>query len=341
MAPTETVAAVVCQPGSPDSCSLRDWADHRGLLVGTAVQPGLLGDEPRYAQTVAMEFNSITPENAFKWPATEPEAGVYTWDGADSVAQTATENGQGIRGHTLVWPNTFSSGLYEILPAYVLDAPDGETMQRYIDEHIAAVVGRYADVTDRWDVVNEVISTDGSGLDPNVLTETLGEEWIVRAFTLTREFDPDADLYINDYGTANPGPKHDAMVALVDRLLEAGAPVDGVGIQGHFVVGQPDAAGLASVMADWEARGMKVALTEVDVVNNDGPEAQAGNYADLIATCLASPACVELTTWGVDDAHTWVTAVFGEQSGPLLFDESYEPKPAYDALIGVLAEADG
>lgn len=335
---TSATTAPGCDTSNASTCALRQLADLQGVLIGTAVVPSLFDEEPEYSEILAAEFNSVTPENAYKWPSTEPEQGVYTWGDADAVAEFAVLHDQRIRGHTLVWPNSFSAQQYEVLPAYVDGAPDPEALQQYVDEHIEAVVTRYAEVTDRWDVVNEPLVTVGAGVDSNVLTDTLGEEWMVRAFRQTRELDPDAALFVNETLAERPGAKHDALLSLVGRLLDAGAPIDGVGLQGHFLLGAPSVDELTSVMEDWEELGLEVAVTELDIVTPDGDaQAQAQMYADVFTACLAVAACGEITLWGFTDAHTWVDGFVGTESNPLLFDEEYRPKPAYQAVRETLA----
>ncbi len=339
---TSVAPAPSCDPADPDTCTLRQLADRAGILLGAAVALDPLAGDPDYARVLASEFSSVTPENAFKWPQTEPEAGRFTWEPADRIAAFATDHDQALRGHALVWPNSRSAGLYEILPAYVADAPDAAAMQQAVDDHIAAVVARYGEVTDRWDVINEPLVTGGGEVDPNVLTQTLGEDWMVRAFELTRELDPDAELYVNEVLTERPGPKHDALVALVDRLVDAGAPIDGVGLQGHFVTGAPRRDELETVMRDWEDRGLDVAITELDIPTVDGDEVdQAAQYAEVVAACLAVDGCVEVTLWGFTDRYTWLDDFLGPGTAPLVFDEDYEPKAAYDAVAAVLADAAG
>jgi endo-1,4-beta-xylanase len=337
---TSAPDASTCDPVDPDTCSLRQLADHAGILLGAAVAVGPLADDPTYGEVLAEGFNSVTPESAFKWPSTEPEPGVFTWESADAIAAFAADHDLGVRGHTLVWPNSQSAQLYEILPSYVTEAPDAATMQQAVDDHIAAVVDRFGDVTDRWDVINEPLVTAEGAVDPNVLTETLGEHWMVRAFQQARELDPEAKLYVNEVLNERPGSKHDGLLALVQRLIDAGAPIDGVGLQGHFLAGTPTRDELETVMGDWDALGIDVAITELDIPTVAGDqEAQAAQYADVVGACLAVDACVEVTLWGLTDRHTWLNDFLGPGSAPLLFDEDYEPKPAYDAVAAVLADA--
>jgi endo-1,4-beta-xylanase len=319
----------------PTSPTLRELADQRGILIGAAAQPDLIVDEPQYAEILAAQFNSVTPETHLKWLHTEPEHMTYTWDNADAVAAFATANNQTMRGHALVWPNEFQ---YITTPDYVRNAPDAATMQQYIDDHIDAVVTRYADVVDRWDVINEPMQTLGSGVDQNVITATLGELWMVRAFEQTRSLDPDADLYINEALTERPWAKHSGLLALVGRLLEAGAPIDGVGLQSHFLFGAPSVQAMVSVIQDWEAVGVKVAITELDIVTWLGnEEAQANQYTNVMSACLSAAACGEVTFWGFTDKHTWLNSFLGSWSTPLLFDADYLAKPGYAAVSMALA----
>jgi endo-1,4-beta-xylanase len=99
-------------------------------------------------------------------------------------------------------------------------------MQQYIDDHIEAVVTRYAYAVDRWDVINEPLETLGSRVDQNIITTTLGQTWMVRAFQQARSLDPSAKLYLNEALAERPGAKHEGLLTLVGALLDAGAPID-------------------------------------------------------------------------------------------------------------------
>jgi endo-1,4-beta-xylanase len=133
--------------------------------------------------------------------------------------------------------------------------------------------------------------------------------------------------------------KHEGLLTLVGALLDAGAPIDGIGLQGHFLTGAPSVQQLVSVMQDWEALGLEVAITELDIVTWLGnEEAQAAKYSNVMTACLSAAACGEVTFWGFTDKHTWLNSFLGSWTTPLLFDAEYLPKPAYAAVSGALAQ---
>ena len=192
-----------------------------------------------------------------------------------------------------MWANSQSAELYEVLPGYVRDAPDAAALQRAVDDHIAAIVERYGGVTDRWDVVNEPLTLAGGELDSNALTETLGEASMVRAFEQTQSARSRCEA-LPQRG-ADRTPRREARCVareLVGRLTDAGAPIDGVGLQGHFLTGTPTADELETVMRDWEAISIDVAITELDIRTVDGDrDAPATPYTDVVGACLAVDAC--------------------------------------------------
>jgi hypothetical protein len=50
------------------------------------------------------------------------------------------------------------------------------------------------------------------------------------------------------------------------------------------------------------------------------------------------PACTGITTWAISDRYTWIKNFFGVDGAPLLFDEAFQPKPAYFGMRAALLE---
>lgn len=326
-----------CAPAQPSSCTLRQLADRAAIRFGATLEPAQIAD-PDYAATLGREFSSVTAENAMKWYATEPSRGAFDFTGADAVLQFADDHGQVVRGHNLVWAQDAYT------PQWVKAISDPAELRAAMEDHIAAVMGRYRGRIQRWDVVNEPLASVGTGPSNSVFQRVLGPGWVGEAFRYAHQVDPDAELWLNEYGTDWVPGKQAALVALLRTLVAEGVPIDGVGFQTHRLSPDgPSPAAFEGQLREVAALGLKVAITELDVpVSPTAPDAldqQAEAYARIVRSCLAVPACEEVTTWGVTDADTWLDAlgILPAPTRPLLFDDGFQPKPAYDAVRAVLA----
>lgn len=293
--------------------------------VGSTVE----GLENEYPEIAAREFSSITPGNEMKWGSLEWTRGQYNWSPADRTVAFAQQHGQQIHGHTLVW--------HHQLPGWVENGnfADGELLTE-MERHITTTAGRYAGDIARWDVVNEPFNEDGS-LRDSVFLREIGPDYIAEALRATHAADPGAKLYINDYNVEGLNAKSDAMYELAQELLARDVPLDGVGLQSHFIVGQ-----VPSTMEENIQRfvdlGMEVAITEVDIriplpANAAEYAQQAQDYATVTEACLAVEGCVGVTVWGVSDCCSWIPDTFPGYGDAHVWDANYQPKPAYDALL--------
>jgi len=157
-------------------------------------------------------------------------------------------------------------------------------------------------------------------------------------------------LFYNDYDAEAAGGyqkvKSDRVYELVKKLVKDGVPIHGVGLQMHlFVVEYPKPEDIAANVRRLAALGLKVSITEMDVRVKDVPldinerlEMQRRVYHDVVAACIKEEGFMGVTFWGFTDAHSWINDVGQGPDYPLLFDENYQPKPAYwgvmDALLG-------
>lgn len=325
---------------APDSdCSLREVAALAGVPVGSAVNPALFAVDPLYVPTLVREFDSVTSENAHKWPSLHPAPGVYDFAAADAVVELAEANGMRVRGHTLLWANP------ERIPGYVNDMASPDVLRAELTEHIETVVGRYAGRIAAWDVVNEPLENLGSTLYENVFFQQLGPGYIAEAFRIAHAADPSALLFLNEVFVTVPGTERfDAFLALVKDLIADGVPIHGVGLQTHLLGGlvPVDPATFQAAVRTFTDLGLHVEITEMDVPmlggGADALDLQAEIVQEVVGACLAVPLCDAVTFWGFTDLHTWIDGTFGPGYRPLLFDEAYERKPAYFALRHALQE---
>jgi endo-1,4-beta-xylanase len=321
---------VVGHPAGAAS-TLGQLAAAKGRYFGTALEAGRLGT-PAYAQVAGTEFGVVTPGNEMKWDATEPSRGTFSFARGDQIVAFAQAHGQRVRGHTLVW--------HSQLPGWVSGGGfSAAELTAVMQSHIAGVAGHFAGKVFAWDVVNEPFNDDGTRR-ASVFQTTLGDGYVATALRAARAADPNAKLYVNDYNTDTVNAKSTAMYNLVRSLQQQGVPIDGVGIQGHLILGQPPAT-LQQNIQRFADLGLDVALTELDIRMTLPATAamlsqQAANYASVVNACLAVTRCVGITTWGVGDADSWVPGTFPGQGAALLYDANYQPKPAYAAVATAL-----
>lgn len=319
---------------------LRDLAGRAGLAIGAAVDARALADEPRYASVLSREFGLLTAENAMKFGPLRPSRTTFDFDEADALAAFAEARRMGMRGHTLVW--------HQQLPFWVTNPNAGWTRDALTDvlrEHIRTVAGRYAGRVGAWDVVNEVVDDGGGGLRPTVWLDVIGEAYIPIAFQVARDVDPEAALFYNDYGIEDLDAKSEQAYRLVEQWVADGVPIDGIGFQMHVTADDPpDPRDVAANMRRYADLGLEVHVTEMDVrirgpVDDAALARQAEVYAQLLGVCLDEPSCTAFVLWGFTDRYSWVPDTFPGQGSALIFDEAYEPKPAYDALRQTLLDA--
>jgi endo-1,4-beta-xylanase len=321
------------------STSLRSLAQKRGIAIGPAVSWQAFQTDAKYRSILAREFNILTPENAMKFETVHPERDRYDFRQVDALMAFAKANNMQVRGHPLVWHHAMPRWLWMNEAKFTRDE-----LMTILREHIQTVVGRYRGQIVAWDVVNEAINRDGSFRD-TIWLRNIGPEYIDLAFRWAHEADPEARLFYSDYGNDEKGRKPDAMYNMVTGLLQRGVPIHGVGLQTHkHLENPPDLQALSRNIKRHGDLGVEVQFTELDVqiLKGKGSKeerlAEQGQvYRDVLQVCLRAKNCTAFMTWGFTDRYTWVNDLVGKIEAPLIFDESYQPKPAYDAMKEVLS----
>ena len=306
---------------------LRDGARASGKLVGTAVQSSLFADG-RYSSVLSRHFNYLTAEYEMKWDAIEHTRGASNFGPGDSIVGYGLANGMRIKGHTLIW--------HASVPPW-LGALSAVEFRAAFETHIREVAEHFRGQLYAWDVVNEAVADDGTGLRDTVFRQKLGDQYIADAFRLAKQADPQALLFYNDYGGEALNQKSNRIYELVSSLRAQGVPIDGVGLQMHISASNPPAeANIAANMRRLASLGLLVNISEMDVRVRDLPtatrfEVQKSVYHSIVRVCVDEPRCDAVTLWGFTDAHTWISG-----DDPLPFDAQYAAKPACYGVLDAL-----
>ncbi len=308
--------------------ALVDWCEENGIKV--------------WGHTLA--WHTQTPNWFFQAPASETDATEEPAAPATPPAEATNRRG-GRRGF-----GGFGRG------GMTGPLASREVAMERLKNHIMTVVGRYKGRLTGWDVFNESIADGGDGSTENLRTNSwyrvVGPDVLTMAFKWAHEADPSAQLYYNDYnieqGAVENKGKHASSLILLKRLIAEGAPIHGVGIQGHWHL-DTNLADVEKAITDYASLGLRVAITELDVTatgsnsgafgvrggNRDIPpknyEKQAEVYRKLFEIFMRHSEVIDrVTFWGISDTRSWRR---GQDA--LLFDGELNPKPAYQAILDV------
>jgi endo-1,4-beta-xylanase len=346
------------------------------FLIGCA--DDLRANSEAYQANIRTQYDIVTPENCMKPERIHPAEDRYTFETADAMVDWCQKNGLKVWGHTLGWhgqtppwffqenptaatanpvtPPATDTGRRRRNPPGFIAGPlaSKEVVMERLKKHIMTVVGRYKGRITGWDVFNESIADGGDGTTENLRTfswyKAVGPEVLTLAFKWAHEADPKAQLNYNDYnieqGAVENKGKHASSLLLLKRPIKEGAPITGVGIQGHWHL-NTNLADVEKAIENYAALGLRVSITELDVTatgNNSGAmnvnggdrtipaenyQKQAEVYKKLFEIFMRHADVIDrVTFWGLSDTRSWRR---GQDA--LLFDGELNPKPAYNAVI--------
>jgi GH35 family endo-1,4-beta-xylanase len=266
---------------------------------GTAVDARTLieergADGEKYREMLQANFNKAVIENHLKWPSWERVESRAT---GVSAVDWLNSKGFAVRGHCLVWP-----GKRNLPRAIVALFAQPEALRKAILEHIADEAGALRGKVVAWDVVNEPFSNHD-------VQDILGAECLRDWFVAAHTADPGARLFINDYSILESGGKdtahQDHYFSTIQSLLAVKAPVQGIGIQGHFDENLTAIPRLFTILDRFAAFGLPIEITEFDINTSD--EALQGDYTrDFLTAMFSHPSIASILTWGFWEGRHWI-----------------------------------
>jgi len=240
------------------------------------------------------------------------------------------------KGHPLCW--------HTVCAPWLMNYSNAEILKKVI-ERIERDVSAFAGLIDIWDVINEVVIMPIFDKYDNAVTRICKEYGQVRivkeVFEAAKRANPNAVLLLNDFDTSKE------YEILIDKCLQAGIPIDAIGIQSHQHQGYWGAEKVNNVLERFSRFGLPLHFTENTLISGDimpehivdlndwqveewpttpeGEERQKRELIEMYELLFAHPQVQAITTWSGSD-NAWLHA----PAGFLRTDNS--EKPAYKAL---------
>ncbi|MBD3391288.1 MAG: energy transducer TonB [Chitinivibrionales bacterium] len=234
-----------------------------------------------YMDTIKALFNKAVIENSLKWKQWTPNP----LQAASTAIDWLNSQGIQVRGHVLVWPS------WGHMPDWV-SHDNAATLSGQITDHIDEAVTMFKDDLVEWDVINEPY-TNHDAMD------LIGDNAMIEWFERARENDPNVKLYINDYGilAGDDAAHRDHYETTIQFLVEGGAPLDGIGLQGHFGESPTPPFEVVKRLDRFAEFGKELQITEFDV-NTTNDSLQADYTRDFMTVVFSHPGVVGFLMWG-------------------------------------------
>ena len=296
-----------------------------GAAISSSAFGGRLDpeDRRRYQETFLANFNAGVTENAVKWHAMERRRGQVDYAVVDAILEWSSAHELPVRGHCLFW------GIPGRVQNWVKQLDDAE-LRETLEDRARTMGRRYRGRFAEYDLNNEMIHG-------NYYANRLGPGITKEMATWVKEADPSARLFLNDYDILT-GKRLDDYVAQIRGLLAEGAPIDGIGVQGHLHGDAFDPTALRSALDALAKTGLPICVTEFNfpgqrssvynrrnVKLTDAQEqAKAKALTDYYRICFAHPSVQGILMWGFWEGANWIP-----QSS--LYRRDWTPTPAAGA----------
>ena len=308
-------------PGATVRVRMTEHAFGFGTFVGHDIE-GMEGEDgDRLRAMVASGFNLATSPLYWQDWGWQDEA--YRENYLTSLGWLR-DRGLTVRGHPLVWP------VEGFVPSKVTALEgDERAVREAVLAHVEEVVSAAAPFGPvAYDAVNEPHVGD-------YLPRIGGETLLHDVFRVAREADPDAALFVNDYGMLSGGGRNEANLgyyeAWIEDALAAGVPLGGIGFQGHFGAALTDPARLVEVLERFSRFGLPIHITEFDIDTTD-EVAKADYLRDAMTAAFSVPAVEAFVLWQFWEGDHW-------RPSAALVSRDWTPKPAWEAWLALSRKA--
>jgi GH35 family endo-1,4-beta-xylanase len=251
----------------------------------------------------------------FYWSSYERTQGKPSQEKIAAMARWCHENNITPKGHPLAW--------HECLPGWIMKMPSRQAYGQ-LSYRISREINIFNNSITVWDVLNEPVVMPSYKTNGNPIARYCANTGITaminQTFRIARNTGPRATLILNDYNTSQ------RYAEIISNNLNAGTPIDAIGIQSHMHRGYWGKEKLWNVCNRFARFGKPIHFTELTITSSKGEELQARQVAECYRILFSHPAVKAITWWDLSDRGAWRSAPAG------LLRKDMTPKPAYHVL---------
>lgn len=253
-------------------------------------------DNEDFVAFFSNNFNWAVFGNELKWYWTEPQQGNFNYKDADEILDLCNSHNIQTRGHCIFWE------VEDTVQSWIRALNQNDLMKA-VQNRLTGLLTRYKGKFKHYDVNNEM-------LHGSFYQNRLGKDIRANMFKTANQLDPSAILFVNDYHVedgCDPRSCPEKYIEHVLDLQEQGAPVGGIGIQGH--IDNPVGPIVCSALDQLGILGLPIWFTELDV-SSINEYVRADDLEVMLREAFAHPAVEGIMLWGFwelfmsrDNAH--------------------------------------
>eukprot|EP00794_Sanderia_malayensis_P008184 gene8184-9061_t len=256
---------------------------------GSAVHHRHLEDYPAYRNFFLRNFEWGVPENAMKWTEMESKKGAKKHCWMDSFVSTLNKYNVSMRGHCIFWEVDSETPKW-------LNKLDKKHLLKAMKQRLDDTVCKYRSKIAHWDVNNEM-------LHGSYFADRLGHsirDWMFKA---VHKDDKHSRLFVNDFGVVADGIFTQSYLEQIMGFKKRGAPLHGVGVQGHFV-GWTHPSILKERFDIIGKAGIPIWITEMDILEHDETK-RAKSLEYIMRVAFAHPSVAGIILWAFWSKSAW------------------------------------